>query len=97
MAANVETTTDTIARFSMDIDGAMAWGPGGSSARDTSLVRAAAGVLRTGSVLAVAAVATGSRPSAATVGAGGMIFDSTLGKPIWSDGSNWVDATGATV
>lgn len=24
-------------------------------------------------------------------------FDSTLGKPIWYDGVNWVDATGATV
>lgn len=24
-------------------------------------------------------------------------FDTTLGKPIWYDGVNWVDATGATV
>ena len=43
------------------------------------------------------AVATGSRPSASTVGAGGMIFDTTLAKPIWSDGTNWKDATGTTV
>lgn len=43
------------------------------------------------------AVATSSRPTAATVGAGGMIFDTTLNKPIWSTGSAWVDATGATV
>ncbi|UTN93542.1 hypothetical protein SEA_OREGANO_29 [Gordonia phage Oregano] len=41
--------------------------------------------------------ATGSRPSASVAGAGAMMFDSTLGKPIWSTGSAWVDATGATV
>jgi len=42
-------------------------------------------------------LATGSRPAAATAGAGAMIWDSTLGKPIWSTGSAWVDATGAAV
>ena len=24
-------------------------------------------------------------------------FDTILGKPIWYDGTNWIDATGATV
>ncbi|WP_417462847.1 hypothetical protein [Kordiimonas sp.] len=38
---------------------------------------------------------TGNRPSAASVGAGATMFDTTLGKPIWSDGSQWVDAAGA--
>lgn len=28
---------------------------------------------------------------------GEMFFDTTLTKPIWYDGSNWVDATGTTV
>jgi hypothetical protein len=28
---------------------------------------------------------------------GSMIFDTTLGKPIWAFGGNWVDATGAVV
>ena len=42
-------------------------------------------------------VATGDRPSAATAKAGAMIFDSTLGKPLWSNGSAWVDATGTPV
>ena len=28
---------------------------------------------------------------------GRTFFDTTLGKPIWYDGTNWVDATGATV
>jgi lysophospholipase L1-like esterase len=43
------------------------------------------------------AVATGSRPSASTVGVGAMIYDTTLGKPIWSNGTAWTDATGTTV
>lgn len=33
--------------------------------------------------------ATGSRPAAATAGAGAVIYDSTLGKPIYSNGTNW--------
>lgn len=37
---------------------------------------------------------TGSRPSGVL---GKMFFDTTLGIPIWYDGTNWVDATGATV
>lgn len=39
--------------------------------------------------------ATGSRPT--PQGAGSMWFDTTLGKPIWHDGTNWVDATGTSV
>ncbi len=40
---------------------------------------------------------TANRPSASTAGAGASMFDTNLGKPIWSDGSQWVDATGAAV
>ena len=36
------------------------------------------------------------RPDAAKVGTGAAIFDTTLAKPLWSDGSVWRDATGAT-
>lgn len=43
------------------------------------------------------AAATGSRPTASAAGSGAHMFDTTLGKPIWSDGTNWRDATGATV
>lgn len=58
----------------------------------TVLARVTAdGVMRT------ANGATSARPSASRAGAGGMFFDTTLGKPIWSTGSAWVDATGATV
>lgn len=45
----------------------------------------------------VGSFTTASRPSASTAGAGTMVFDSTLGKPIWSTGTAWVDATGETV
>lgn len=47
--------------------------------------------------IAAQAVVASSRPDAATVGAGAHIFDTSLGKPIWSNGSNWVDSTGALV
>ena len=53
--------------------------------------------VRAGTAVQTGAVATGSRPSASTAGAGAMVFDTTLNKPIWSDGTNWRDATGTTV
>lgn len=40
--------------------------------------------------------ATGDRPTNG-IAAGDYFFDTTLGTPIWYDGSNWIDATGATV
>lgn len=40
---------------------------------------------------------TGSRPSAASVGAGKAIFNTTTGIPNWSDGTNWKNASGTTV
>lgn len=39
---------------------------------------------------------TASRPSAVTVGAGARYYDTTLGKPIWSNGTIWTDATGTS-
>ena len=38
---------------------------------------------------------TANRPTARLF-VGRFYFDTTLGKPIWYDGTNWVDATGAT-
>lgn len=38
---------------------------------------------------------TGNRPSNPVVGQ--FYLDSSLGKPIWWKGSNWIDATGSTV
>ena len=39
-------------------------------------------------------VATSSRPSLGASDAGASVFDTTLGKPIWWNGTAWVDATG---
>jgi hypothetical protein len=39
--------------------------------------------------------ATTARPDPATVWVGLQFFDTTLGKPVWSNGTAWVDATGA--
>lgn len=38
-----------------------------------------------------------SRPTLTSSNIGYLYFDTTLGKPIWFDGTNWVDATGTTV
>lgn len=43
------------------------------------------------------AVVSTARPSATVAGVGAMIFDTTLAKPIFSDGAVWRDATGVTV
>ncbi len=41
--------------------------------------------------------ATAGRPPAGTLGAGAMIYDTTLSKPLWSDGTVWRDAGGTAV
>ncbi|WP_147436206.1 hypothetical protein [Mycetocola manganoxydans] len=38
-----------------------------------------------------------TRPSAASAGAGATLFDRALGKPIWSNGSFWIDANGRAI
>ena len=40
---------------------------------------------------------TAGRPSASATGAGTTLFDTTLGRPVWSNGTAWVDATGTIV
>lgn len=42
----------------------------------------------------IRASVTAGRPAANTVEPGFSWFDTTLGKPIWSDGTVWVDAMG---
>lgn len=66
---------------------------------DTELRRVAANVLGTGTDdgFRTGASVTGSRASAVTLGAGTQWFDTTLNKPIWSDGAVWRDAAGNAV
>lgn len=49
------------------------------------------------SPLSVVAYTTANRPAANSVPPGTHIWDSTLGKPIWSNGADWTDATGTAV
>lgn len=46
-AFQARVTGDTVSRLNIDADGAMAWGPGGSSAQDTNLYRSFASELQT--------------------------------------------------
>lgn len=66
---------------------------------DTLIFRSAAGVLSTAAngVFKTGQNVTASRPSASTVGAGAQFYDTTLQKPIWSNGTVWRDAAGNTV
>jgi hypothetical protein len=41
--------------------------------------------------------ATADRPTPASAGVGGAIYDSTLKLPVWSDGAAWRNAAGAAV
>ena len=53
--------------------------------------------VRAGTGVQTGAFTTAGRPAASTAGAGVHIFDTTLNKPTWSDGTNWRDATGTIV
>jgi hypothetical protein len=63
----------------------------GPTAADADAFRIMRGVFRN------RALATASRPSASAVGAGGQYYDTTLNKPVYSDGTNWRDAAGTIV
>ena len=54
------------------------------------------GGLQVGGPIACASGPTSARPTAVAI-TGSMFFDTTLGKPIWRNGSNWIDASGAVV
>lgn len=47
--------------------------------------------------IATGKAVTGSRPSAVTAGAAAAFYDTTLSKPIFSDGTVWRDAAGTAV
>ena len=91
-------TGNTVDLFSFRADGRMQWSTG-SAAIDVTFERTAVGTVGVGAGHAIRTgrAVTGSRPAAATVGSGAMFYDTTLSKPIWSDGTNWKDATGTTV
>jgi hypothetical protein len=69
------------------------------AATGDTLIGSGSGVTRVpvGQVITTGKGATGSRPAAGTVGSGAMFYDTTLSKPIWSNGTVWKDAAGTTV
>lgn len=48
-------------------------------------------------VLRLSQYTTAGRPSASSAGAGACYYDTTVSKPVWSDGSVWKDAAGNAV
>jgi len=44
--------------------------------------------------LSVASYSSSALPPASTVPAGTHVYDTTLGKPVWSNGTNWTDSGG---
>lgn len=49
------------------------------------------------SPLAVASYTTATLPDPTSVPAGTHVYDSTLSKPVWSNGTTWTDATGTPI
>lgn len=90
---SVRQAADTTDRVNILADGRITFSSG-SAGQDAILSRPAAGVLGVNVPFRHAVYTTAGRPSASTAGAGAEIFDSTLGIPLWSNGSAWRDATG---
>lgn len=67
----------------------------GSKLADYLTIRRSDGRTSFGGVAQLKGYTTANRPSATTVGAGAMCYDTTLSKPIFSDGTIWRDAVGA--
>jgi hypothetical protein len=80
-------------RITLDVNNSKIMFPGTSAqiSSPASNVLAAG----TGNAWRTGAVATSSRPTSHTEG--DSVWDSTLHKQIWWNGSNWIDGTGATV
>lgn len=53
--------------------------------------------IRAASAVQTGAVTTAGRPSASAAGAGAHVLDTSLGRPVWSDGTSWTDPIAALV
>lgn len=69
----------------------------GTKIADYLVVRRTDGRLTLGGPLQLKAYTTATRPTPAAVGVGAMIFDSTLGCAVTSDGTAWKNGIGTTV
>ena len=93
------TNAESNEKFSIDRDGIHRWGAGGGTATDVALLRGGANVLALAAddCFKTGLNTTANRPNAASVGASSVFYDTTLSKPIWSDGTVWRDAAGTAV
>jgi hypothetical protein len=93
-----KTSSDVFDRVIVDgSDSSLSLGPGDTEI-DVVLSRGAPNVLALGAanVFVTGKNVTASRPLA-SIGAGAQFYDTTLHKPIWSDGATWRDASGASI
>lgn len=95
-AVQIVQNGEALSRMSMYGNG-HTWYGSGSAGIDTNWYRKAAGCIGSDHAIGAGRFTTAARPSAVTVGIGAMIYDTTLQKPIWSDGTNWKDSSGAIV
>lgn len=77
------------------ISGTVAFTP--DNTHDLGLTSFRPRYIRAGTGIQTGSFTTATRPPASSAGVGMMIFDTTLGKPIWANGNNWVDASGVAV
>jgi hypothetical protein len=69
--------------------------PNSAGTSGQSIISNGSGVMSWSNRTVIESGATGSRPASPVTGE--TYFDTTLGKPIWWSGSQWVDATGTGV
>ncbi|WP_261949401.1 hypothetical protein [Rhodococcus sp. T9N] len=96
--------TAAVDRWGLEVDGIVESGSNAGSGWALRAYSDAGALLyepltakRSTGTVALRPVATGARPAANAAGVGAMLYDSTLGKPIFSDGSVWRDALGTAV
>lgn len=88
---------EAASRFLVDASGDMSWGSGAGSG-DTTLARTGVNVLELGSndALKTGSSVHGSLPAATGYAAGAQFYCTTDEIPLWSNGTVWKEATGAT-
>lgn len=92
---------DVTNRVQVTRDGTIQWLDGAAATVRASITRTASGLIINGdNFIDIAGVTTAQRNASPLTAAelpGYMLRDTTLNKPIWSDGTNWRDATGTIV
>ncbi|GAA4809405.1 hypothetical protein GCM10023200_53990 [Actinomycetospora chlora] len=86
-------------RLTLGADGSLGWGDGSDYVPRTRLFAGAPGVLSMPPEQALQSGRgpTPARPDARVAGPGATFYDTTLRRPVWSDGAVWTDASGAPV